>query len=69
MRNSCGRAGPPHFDNAVYVGGHHTDNPRNLDETYEVMRERGGMPGSGLYGPEPAEIQSFATEFSLHELA
>jgi magnesium transporter len=56
-------------DNAVYVNGHRTDNPRNLDETYEVMRERGGMAWIGLYRPEPAEIQSVAAEFSLHELA
>lgn len=47
-------------DNAVYVNGHRTDNPRNLDETYEVMRERGGMAWIGLYRPEPAEIQSVA---------
>jgi magnesium transporter len=56
-------------DNAVYVDGHRTDNPRNLDETYEVMRERRGMAWIGLYRPEPAEIQSVAAEFSLHELA
>ncbi len=56
-------------DNAVYVNGHRTDNPRNLDETYEVMRERRGMAWIGLYRPEPAEIQSVAAEFSLHELA
>jgi magnesium transporter len=56
-------------DNAVYVNGHRTDNPRNLDETYEVMRERGGMAWIGLYRPEAAEIQSVASEFNLHELA
>ncbi|WP_411375032.1 magnesium and cobalt transport protein CorA [Arthrobacter sp. MPF02] len=56
-------------DNAVYVDGRRTDNPRNLDETFEVMRERGGMAWIGLYRPEPAEIQSVAAEFGLHELA
>jgi magnesium transporter len=25
-------------DNAVYVDGRRTDNPKSLDETYEVMR-------------------------------
>lgn len=56
-------------DNAVYVDGHRTDNPKNLDETYEVMRDRGGMAWIGLYRPVPDEIHSVAEEFSLHELA
>lgn len=56
-------------DNAVYVGGQRTDNPRNLDETYEVMRERDGMAWIGLYRPDLAEIQSVAKEFGLHDLA
>lgn len=56
-------------DNAVYVNGHRTDNPRNLDETYEVMRERGGMAWIGLYRPETEELHSVASEFGLHELA
>ncbi len=56
-------------DNAVYVDGRRTDNPKSLDETYEVMRDRGGMAWIGLYRPGPDEIQSVAEEFSLHELA
>ncbi|MDQ4047513.1 MAG: magnesium and cobalt transport protein CorA [Actinomycetota bacterium] len=56
-------------DNAVYVDGCRTANPKNLDETYEVMRERSGMAWIGLYRPDHAEIQSVAEEFSLHELA
>ena len=56
-------------DNAVYVDGLRTDNPKNLDETYEVMRERGGMAWIGLYRPGLEELQSVAEEFSLHELA
>ena len=56
-------------DNAVYVDGLRTDNPKNLDETYEVMRERGGMAWIGLYRPGLEELRSVAEEFSLHELA
>ncbi|MFJ6281383.1 magnesium and cobalt transport protein CorA [Arthrobacter subterraneus] len=56
-------------DNAVYVDGCRTDNPRSLDETYEVMRNRGGMAWIGLYRPELDELRSVAEEFSLHELA
>lgn len=56
-------------DNAVYVDGRRTDNPQNLEETYEVMRDRGGMAWIGLYRPGLEEIRSVADEFSLHELA
>lgn len=56
-------------DNAVYVDGRRTDNPLNLDETYEVMRARGGMAWIGLYRPDREEIRSVADAFSLHELA
>jgi len=56
-------------DKAVYVDGRRADHPRNLDETFEGMRERGGMGWIGLYRPEPGEIQSVAAEFGLHELA
>lgn len=56
-------------DNAVYVDGQRTADPHSLDETYAVMRERGGMAWIGLYRPEIAEVESIAEEFSLHELA
>ncbi len=64
------RGGPVTIvDNAVYVGGRRSATPRNLDETFEEMRERGGMAWIGLYRPEPAVVQAVANEFSLHELA
>lgn len=56
-------------DNAVYVSGVRTSNPRDLDETYEIMRARGGMAWIGLYRPGTAEVQSVAREFGLHPLA
>ncbi|NJC21070.1 magnesium transporter [Arthrobacter pigmenti] len=56
-------------DNGVYVDGHRTDNPQNLDETFEVMRDRGGMAWIGLYRPDLPEVQTVANEFALHELA
>ena len=56
-------------DNAVYVDGRRTNNPESLDETYEVMRDRGGMAWIGLYRPDVASVQSVANEFSLHDLA
>ncbi|MBC7518937.1 MAG: magnesium and cobalt transport protein CorA [Microbacteriaceae bacterium] len=59
----------PVIDNAVYVAGHRTENPRSLDETYEVLREREGMAWIGLYRPDEAEVSSVAAEFDLHQLS
>ena len=56
-------------NNAVYVDGKRTADPRSLDETYEVLRERRGMAWIGLYRPDVEEIRSVAREFDLHELA
>jgi magnesium transporter len=56
-------------DNAVYVNGHRTADPSSLDETYELLRQRGGMAWIGLYRPDPDEIRSVAQEFELHDLA
>lgn len=57
------------MDNAVYVQGERLAMPHNLDETYRVLRDCGGMAWIGLYRPELAEIQSLAKEFGLHPLA
>ncbi|WP_166878750.1 MULTISPECIES: magnesium and cobalt transport protein CorA [unclassified Salinibacterium] len=57
------------IDNGVYVDGVRTENPTSLDETYEVMRERGGMAWIGLYRPSADEVHSVAKEFDLHPLA
>ncbi|HEU4808170.1 MAG TPA: magnesium and cobalt transport protein CorA [Homoserinimonas sp.] len=59
----------PLVDNGVYVGGHRTEDPKSLEETYEVMRERKGMAWIGLYRPNEQEVRSIADEFGLHGLA
>jgi magnesium transporter len=56
-------------DNAVYVDGRRTADPRSLDETYELLRERQGMAWIGLYRPDAQEIESVAREFGLDRLA
>ncbi|MBD8011873.1 magnesium/cobalt transporter CorA [Microbacterium sp. Re1] len=56
-------------DNGIYVGGARTANPDSIDETFELMRERGGMGWIGLYRPDAEELQTVAAEFRLHELA
>jgi magnesium transporter len=57
------------IDNGVYVGGQRTDSPASLDETFELMRERGGMAWIGLYRPGVEDVLSVQREFGLHELA
>ena len=59
----------PLVDNAIYVDGLRTENPRNLDETYELLRERHGMAWIGMYRPTEEEVRSVAAEFELHHLA
>ncbi|WP_431075127.1 magnesium/cobalt transporter CorA [Microbacterium phyllosphaerae] len=56
------------IDNAIYVDGVRTDNPRSLSETFEAMRERGGLSWIGLYRPSEAEIREVADEFGIHAL-
>lgn len=56
-------------DNAVYVDGRRSADPRSLDETYALLRQRRGMAWIGLYRPDADEIRSVAREFDLHPLA
>jgi magnesium transporter len=56
-------------NNAVYIDGRRSADPRSLDETYEMLRERRGMAWIGLYRPGVEEILSIAKEFDLHDLA
>lgn len=57
------------IDNAVYVDGSRTADPASLDETFAVMRERGGMGWIGLYRPTVDEVHAVSAEFELHHLA
>ena len=57
------------IENRIYVDGRPTAVPKNLDETFVLLRECGGMAWIGLYRPDAEEIHSVAAEFSLHPLA
>jgi magnesium transporter len=57
------------IDNGVYVAGKRTDSPASLDETYGLMRDRGGMAWIGFYRPGKEDILSVQQEFGLHALA
>ncbi len=56
-------------NNAIYVDGRRTAEPRSLQETYEACRERRGVAWIGLYRPTEEEFASVAGEFGLHPLA
>ncbi|OYX54477.1 MAG: magnesium and cobalt transport protein CorA [Micrococcales bacterium 32-70-13] len=56
-------------DSAVYVDGLRRPGVVGLDETYEVVRDTGGVAWIGLYRPTIDELESVAAEFGLHHLA
>ncbi|MGM7699097.1 magnesium/cobalt transporter CorA [Microbacterium sp. A84] len=56
------------IDNGIYVDGIRTENSTSLNETFELMRERGGMAWIGLYRPEEQEVREVADELGLHDL-
>ena len=57
------------IDNAVYVDGIRSAEPRNLEQTFETLTEHGGMAWIGLYRPTTEEMAAVAAEFNLHGLA
>ena len=59
----------PIIDNAVYVDGHRTEDPADLAQTCELVRERRGFGWIGLYRPSTDELMAVAQEFDLHPLA
>jgi magnesium transporter len=56
-------------NNAVYVDGHKSVEPKSLKETYKLVRDQEGLAWIGLYKPTKEEFTSVAEEFGLHELA
>ncbi|RFA23491.1 magnesium and cobalt transport protein CorA [Subtercola boreus] len=56
-------------DNAVYVGGRRTAEPKTLDETFEVMREHQGVAWIDMLHPDKTELRAVADELNLHHLA
>ena len=59
----------PIVDNAVYVRGRRTADPSDLEETFDLVKERDGFGWIGLYRPSEAEVREVADEFGLHPLA
>jgi len=56
-------------DNVIYVDGARVAAPDSLEQTFDLLREHGGMAWVGLYRPTPEEVGTVAREFGLHELA
>lgn len=59
----------PVVDTAVYVAGHRRAEPVDVDQTFEVVRDTGGMAWIGLYRPDHEEIDAVAEELGIHRLA
>ncbi|MHB1065117.1 MAG: magnesium and cobalt transport protein CorA [Georgenia sp.] len=57
------------INNAIYVDGERAASATDLAETFELLRQHGGMAWVGLYRPTPEEVRVVAGEFDLHELA
>lgn len=57
------------MNNAVYVDGRKSAEPKSLRETYEHVRDRHGLAWIDLSKPTTEEFASVAEEFGLHELA
>jgi len=55
-------------DNAVYVDGKRLHSPETLEETFDLIRESGGMAWIGLYRPDDIELLAVAEEFGLNLL-
>nr|WP_231704465.1 magnesium/cobalt transporter CorA [Arthrobacter caoxuetaonis] len=55
-------------DNAVYVDGKRLHSPETLEETFDLIRESGGMAWIGLYRPDDVELLAVAEEFGLNLL-
>lgn len=56
------------INNVVYVDGMRSSSP-TLEETFETLRDTGGVAWISLYRPDESELRALAAEFSLHPLA
>lgn len=56
-------------DRAIYVDGERVSGSVPLEQTYDIVRERGGLAWISLYRPGQEQLESVATEFGLHRLA
>ena len=55
--------------NTIYRDGVRSEDPVNLEDTFEMVRDHKAMAWIGLYRPDEDEVRSIAHEFELHELA
>jgi magnesium transporter len=53
---------------AIYGNGSLTDGAPTLEDTFEYLRDHGGMAWISLEGPIAEDIRAIADEFSIHAL-
>jgi magnesium transporter len=57
------------IDSRIYVDGRRIDQPHDLDQTFDALKQSHGVAWIGLASPTPDELASVGDEFSLHPLA
>lgn len=56
-------------ESRVYFQGHRVDQPGDLRDTFDALKQSGGVAWIGLTSPTVEELTSVADEFGLHPLA
>jgi len=57
------------IDSRVYVDGHQTSSPPDLEGAADELEQGGGVAWIGLLDPTEDDLETAATRFGLHELA
>ena len=57
------------IDNGIYVNGRRVASPEPLDQTFEALREFGGVAWLGLRDASEEELGIVASELDIHHLA
>jgi magnesium transporter len=57
------------LDSRIYVDGRRIDQPHDLHQTFDTLKQSRGVAWIGLTSPDPSELASVGNEFGLHPLA
>lgn len=57
------------IDSRIYVDGRRADQPGDLHETFDALKQSGGVAWIGFTSPTVSELTSVGDEFGLHPLA
>jgi magnesium transporter len=57
------------IDSRIYIQGRRADQPQDLHEVFDALKQTGGVAWIGLTSPTASELTSVGDEFGLHPLA